>query len=496
REHGGFGPAPKFPRPVDLSFLLRVYGRTGDSTVLAICEKTLEEMARGGIYDQIGGGFHRYSTDARWLVPHFEKMLYDNALLARTYLEAHLVTGLDLYRTIATETLDWILREMTSEEGGFFSATDADSEGGEGRFFVWTSDEIENLLGDRDARIVCSYYGITPQGNFEDGRSIAHVARDASQVAAEHGIDLQELEETIVRARQRLYDARERRPKPFRDEKVITSWNALALAAFARAAQVTGSEAYLTAAQRAADLILDTLTANGRLLRTRKDGESKIPGFLDDHAYLADALLDLWETTFDVRWLREARRIADFALEHFRDPEGGGFFYTASDQEALIVRRAEIFDGATPASGAVLALALLRLERLSGEGRYRDAAKSYLESVRAPFDQAPMAFAATLTAADFAIHGPAEVAVVGDPSAARTRELIDAVHGTFVPARIVAACAPEETERLATDVPLLAGKGGGDRPRAFLCRNYTCGAPIESADELRAGLAVASAAAG
>src|SRR5690606_24756957 len=253
REHGGFGPAPKFPRPVDLSFLLRVYGRTGDSTVLAICEKTLEEMARGGIYDQIGGGFHRYSTDARWLVPHFEKMLYDNALLARTYLEAHLVTGLDLYRTIATETLDWILREMTSEEGGFFSATDADSEGGEGRFFVWTSDEIENLLGDRDARIVCSYYGITPQGNFEDGRSIAHVARDASQVAAEHGIDLQELEETIVRARQRLYDARERRPKPFRDEKVITSWNALALAAFARAAQVTGSEAYLTAAQRAAD---------------------------------------------------------------------------------------------------------------------------------------------------------------------------------------------------------------------------------------------------
>ena len=478
--HGGFGPAPKFPRSTELSMLLRVYALTGEESILEMCERTLEAMARGGMYDQVGGGFHRYSTDARWLVPHFEKMLYDNALLARTYLEALQVTGRGLYRRIASEVLDYVLAEMTSPEGGFYSATDADSEGREGVFFVWRPGEVEELLGGEDARLFCEYFNITAEGNFEDATSIPHITGELEEVAAALGIESPVARQKLEAARKTLYVAREKRPAPFRDEKVLTSWNGLMISAFARGAQVLGEPRYLEAAERAARLVLDEMREGERLLRVRKDGESRILGFLDDNAFFIEALLDLYEAGFDSGYLAAARRLTDIVIERFSDEQDAGLYFTSVDHELVLTRRKDPFDGAIPSAFAVMALNLLRLEKLSGEPAYGERARRLLLDVSAAVPRVPMGLGATLIALDFLLHPPVELALVGDLSSPLAADFLEKIHSGFLPSRVIAASANPPPAELAAEIPLLAGKEHkAVGARLYICRDYSCREPVD-----------------
>jgi hypothetical protein len=485
--YGGFGPAPKFPRSVELSKLLRHHHRTGDPRVLLMCEKTLEGMASGGMYDQIGGGFHRYSTDERWLVPHFEKMLYDNALLARTYLEAFQATGKDFYRVIAREILDYVLLEMTSPEGGFYSATDADSEGEEGKFFVWTPDEVGEVLEKKAARAVCEWFNITIGGNFEHGKSIPHVTRSIEAVSKSLKLEPGELRRIVQEGRQALYRRRGERVKPFRDEKIITSWNALMVSAFARGYQVLAEERYLDAARKASSLILEKLYRGRTLYRTYKDGRAKFPAYLDDHAYLAEALLDLYEATFEIDYLLKAREMTDVLLEHFWDSRSGGFFYTSGHHQDLICRKKDNLDGATPSGNGVAALNLLRLERLTGERLYQERALELFRGVKVYLDKAPMAMGYTILALDFFLHPPVEIVIAGDPSSPAARKLLGAVHQRFLPNKVLAGFAPPLRPELEQSIPLLRGKAPlAGEPAAYVCKNFACRAPVAEAERLTA----------
>ncbi len=479
RSHGGFGNAPKFPRSVEISKLLRHHLRTGDSQVLEMCERTLEGMALGGMYDQIGGGFHRYSTDERWLVPHFEKMLYDNALLARTYIEAFQATGKELHARVAREILDYVLREMTGPGGGFYSATDADSEGEEGKFFVWTPAEVETLLGKDDARFVCEYFNITREGNFEHASSIPNVPRPLETVAKLLRVEPIVVREAVRRGREALYKARQSREKPFRDEKTLAAWNGLMISAFARGYQVLEDQRYLNAAEAAAGFLTSQLFPGGKLHRTHKDGRTQFPGYLDDHAYVAEAFLDLYETTFKLSYLSRARELTDVLLQDFWDPVGGGFFYTALHHESLITRRKDDIDNATPSGNGVAALNLLRLERLTGLSIYRERALELLRGVKNLLERAPMAMSYTVLALDFLLHPPVEIAIVGDIQAEETRALLRKIHGRFLPGKVIASASIEQVAESSKSAPLLAGKTAiHGKATAYVCRNYSCQPPV------------------
>ena len=494
-EFGGFGPAPKFPRSVDISLLLRWHDLNKVDSTLQQCEKTLECMALGGMYDQIGGGFHRYSVDRKWLVPHFEKMLYDNALLVRTYLEAVQVTGKSLYRRVATEVLDYTLREMTSAEGGFYSATDADSEGEEGKFFVWTPAQVSEAFGEEGgpgepaaAGLFCAYYNITSSGNFEHSTSIPNVTRSLEDVAADLGMDASAASEIVKRGREKLYEVRSRRVPPLRDEKLITAWNGLMIAALARGYQVLGDERYLEAATGAVAFVFEHLHVDGRLRRTWKDGRARFDAYLDDYAYLAEALVDLYEATFELDYLKKARVLVDHMLESFGDPDTGGFFYTATDHEKLICRKRDILDNATPAASGVAALTLLRLERLTGDADYREAAEQALRSVKEFVDRAPMACGYTLLAVDFLLHPPIEIAVVG--AGDMRAEMLRVIHERFLPRKVLAGSGDSgRAEEIEKAVPLLAGKSApAGRSIAFVCRDFACKAPADNVEVLRSQL--------
>ena len=483
--HGGFGPAPKFPRSIEISGLLRHHARTGDSHVLLLCEKTLESMALGGIYDQDGGGFHRYSTDAVWLVPHFEKMLYDNALLARAYLEAYQATGRELYQRIAREVLDYVLREMTDDSGGFYSATDADSEGEEGKFFVWTPGQVIQELGADDGRAFCELYGVTEGGNFEHGTSIPHVARSVEAVARGLGVAPADLERRLPGMRARLLAARESRVKPFRDEKVITAWNGLMISALARGYQMLEEPRYLDAAKKAASLLGSELEREGKLHRTRKAGKAQVPGYLDDYSYLADALIDVYEATFDPVWLARARLLTDALLESFWDVRDGGFFYTALHHTHLLCRRKDPLDNATPSGNGVAAMVLLRLALLTGVADYREKANELLRGARVFLEKAPMAMSSTILALDWLLHPPLEIAIVGDMSSPEGKRLLRAVHRQFLPRRILASSPAPVPPGVAELVPFLQGKASLlDRPTAYVCKDSTCQAPVTREAEL------------
>ncbi|MBX3278868.1 MAG: thioredoxin domain-containing protein [Acidobacteria bacterium] len=483
--NGGFGSKPKFPPSMTLSFLLRHYHRTQDRAALAAVELTLGKMAHGGIYDQLGGGFHRYSVDEKWLVPHFEKMLYDNAQLARLYTEAWLATGRPLYRRIAEETLDYVLREMTDARGGFYSTQDADSEGEEGKFFVWTPAEIRELLGDEDAALFCRYYDVTDGGNFEE-KNILHVDVEMESVARLLGVDIERMSAAIGRGRGVLFEARERRIKPGRDEKMLTAWNGLMLRAFAEAANAFGRADYRDAAVRNAEFVLANLKRGDRLLRTHRDGESKLNAYLEDYAYFADGLLALYEATFETRWFTEARALAETMIEFFHDETDGGFFFTSIDHEALIARTREIYDNATPAGNSVAADVLLRLSLFTGEARYRDLAERTIRLAREVMLRAPSAFGRLLCALDLYISSPLEIAVVGDGEDAARAEMLAEVYGRYMPNRVVAASAPDDPGAVGA-IPLLAGRRAvGGRATAYVCRNFQCEAPITEAAELAA----------
>jgi uncharacterized protein len=486
--HGGFGSAPKFPQPLSLEVLLRHHARTGDEQSLRMLAHTLREMARGGMYDQIGGGFHRYSVDAHWLVPHFEKMLYDNALLARLYLHAFQATGDGELRRVAEEILRYVRREMTSPEGGFYSAQDADSEGVEGKFYVWEPEEVDAILGAEDGPLFRKYYDITAAGNFE-GKSIPRVQRDVAAVAEGAGVEAAHLEEVLARGRATLYEARAHRIWPARDDKVLTSWNAMMLEAWAVAARVLGRDEDRAMAVRNAEFLLRELRPGGELMRTWREGDARIDAFLEDHALLADALLSLYEATFDARWVAEARQLADRLLDLFWDEEAGVFHDARIGGEELVVRPRSVDDNPTPSGNSAATLMLLRLSAFTGEARYERVAGRVLHSMGALMQRAPLAFGRLLAALDFHLAVPREVVVAGDPAAGETRALLDIVGERYRPNTILALRRPAEDDSVEHIIPLLAGRAPVDgQPAAYVCRRFTCRRPVTEPWALRTEL--------
>jgi len=474
---GGFGQAPKFPPAIGLSFLLRHFHQTGHEPTLHIVRKTLDAMAAGGMYDHIGGGFARYSTDERWLVPHFEKMLYDNSLLAKTYIEAYQVTHDANYQRIATEILDYIIQEMTSPEGGFYSATDADSEGVEGKFFVWDPDQIETIVSsEEDTTRFCAFYDITADGNWEH-HSIPNTPRALEDVAQELGCSPEALQETIDRVRPLVYQARLKRVAPGLDDKVITAWNGMMISAMAEAARVLGQTRYLEAATKAADFLLTTLSRpDGGLYRTSRADKAHLDAYLEDYAFLIEALIDVYEAGGKEHYLKEAVRLADRLIKDFSDEQHGGFFTTAKDHETLILRSREGPDGATPSGNAVAAMALARLSFHFGREDFRDAATQAIRAYGRQIAQIPRGFAKSLIASDFLLRGPVELALVGTPGESKFEALSKELRRHYVPNRVIAHIDPQHPE---TVHPLLQGKTLiNGQPALYICRNFACEAPI------------------
>ncbi|MFL5623755.1 MAG: thioredoxin domain-containing protein [Gemmatimonadaceae bacterium] len=471
--NGGFGGAPKFPATMVLDFLLRFWKRSGTGEALDVVVTSFRKMARGGIYDQIGGGFARYSVDASWLVPHFEKMLYDNALLVR--LGAHLwqATRDEEVLRVTTETVEWLVREMTSPEGGFYSSLDADSEGHEGKFYIWSEEELDALLG-ADSPAFKMYYGVERGGNFE-GKSILFVPADRDVAAARAGIDPNALDEILVRARKILYDARARRVWPGRDEKILAAWNGLMLRGVATAARVFDRVDFEKLAIRNAEFLLSELVRDGRVMRSHKEGVTRIAGFLEDHAAVALGFLAVYELTFDERWVDRAREIADAMIEWFWDDEVGAFFDTARDAEPLITRPRDITDNATPSGTSLAVELLLHLAELEHDGEYRRRAVFVLETAGEPMMRFPIAFGHLLGSADMELYGAIEVALVGDVGSERFKALERAVAAQYVPSLVLAGGSPDSggNVKLLADRPLLDG-----RPTAYVCRGYTCDRPV------------------
>src|SRR5215475_3828976 len=485
--HGGFGNKPKFPPSMALEFLLRQYHRTKDAGALDAVELTLNKMARGGIYDQLGGGFHRYSVDEKWLVPHFEKMLYDNALLSRVYTDAFLATGNEFYKRIAVETLDYVAREMTDKEGGFYSTQDADSEGEEGKFFVWTPGEVATLIGEEDARLFNRYFDVSEVGNFE-GHSILRVDEDIDVIARLMRATRERLAEVIERGRKILFDAREKRVKPYRDEKILTAWNGLMTRSFAEASRAFDRKDYLEIATKNADFILTKLRRDGRLLRTCKDGESKLNGYHEDYAFMIEGLLALYEASFDPRWFEEARALAEAMIEQYWDDVAGGFFFTSADHEKLITRAKDFYDNAIPSGNSSAASALTRLSLFTGEDRYRKTAETIFRLMKPGMMRAPSAFGRLLSALDLFLASPYEIAIIGAPDDAETRAMIDVVFKRYLPNKVI-AFAPGAGSNASSAIKLLEGRDMIDgKATAYVCRNFYCEAPQTRAEGLAEAL--------
>jgi uncharacterized protein YyaL (SSP411 family) len=467
---GGFAGAPKFPPAMTLEFLLRRHLR-GAADVVGPITRTLDRMAAGGMYDQVGGGFHRYSTDERWHVPHFEKMLSDNALLARLYTRAWQVTGSEPYRRVAAETCDYLLRELRHPGGGLFSSQDADSEGVEGRFFVWGWDELVSVAGEETA----SALGASPQGNWEGTNVLWR--------PAETDLDL-------APALRRLFEAREARTRPATDDKVLAAWNGLAISALAETGRALGEPRYIEAAVAAAEFVLERLRApDGRLLRSWREGRGGPPAYADDHALLAEACLTVYETTFELRWFVAARALADDLLRLFRDPERGGFFQTGSDAQALVVRPKEIVDNAVPSGNSAAAEVLLRLSHLTGEPEYERAGASALRLVRDAMAGAPGGFGHALGALELYLGPVREVAIVGDPADDRTRALAaEVTTRRFLPNHVLAVAGPEDSASRSEVALLLERPQRDGLPTAFVCERFACKLPVTEPAELAAQL--------
>jgi len=487
--HGGLTrEKPKFPNPVNLEFLLRFHHATGSEPALQVVLFTLRKMAEGGLYDQLGGGFHRYSVDERWLVPHFEKMLYDNALLARVYLHAYQISGDPFYREIVEDTLDYVLREMTSPAGGFYSAQDADSEGEEGKFYVWTLQEIREALDgvveNLDALLV--YWGVSEAGNFE-GRNILHVADMLERVAVRHGVPVEQMREDVSAARTVLFTLRKRRVPPLRDEKILAAWNGMMLAALAEAARVLDRDDYRQAALRNASFLLGEMsTPDGRLWRSHKDGISKINAYLEDYAHVIDGLLELYMTTFEPRWFVAAQRLADHVLEHFR-AEDGGFYDTGDDHEALVMRPRSVQDNVVPSGNAMIAYDLLRLTGWTAETRYEEAALGVYRALGAVLGEYPMAFGQMLIGLDFWLRRPVEVALVGDLTRPEIVAMLKVLREPYRP-RAVVALSPGNAGPDAVPALLRTRTLRDGSPAAYVCENFVCAAPVTSAADLAAAL--------
>jgi uncharacterized protein len=478
--HGGFGQAPKFPHALELRLLLRIWKRFGADDALHMTRLTLDKMAMGGMYDQVGGGFHRYSTDARWLVPHFEKMLYDNALLTSAYVEAWRATGEPAYREVAEETLAYVVPEMTSPAGAFYSTQDADSEGEEGKFYVWTPAEIESVLGKDEAELFNYVFGITEDGNFE-GRSIPHRVKTWDQLARMLNLSVEELRRRVAESSRKLYEVRSRRVWPGRDEKILTAWNALMIAAFAQAGAAFGEPRYIEAAQRAADFLLTHMRSPaGRLFRTAAVGSPpKLNAYLEDYAFLIDALVELYQADFEPRWLRAAVELAEVMVHQFWDAAGRGFFYTGTDHEQLITRSKDTHDGSTPSGNAMAATALLRLGQLTGRKEFIEKGRQTLQVFHQTLADSPMSVGQMLCALDSFLGPEREMVVIGRRGDPETERVLNAIRGGFranelaVFHDVSSGTAPVEL------LPMLEGRAmQGDRVTTYLCENQTCGLPL------------------
>lgn len=490
-QRGGFGGAPKFPTPHHLTFLLRWHRRKPESDALKMVEKTLSSMRDGGIFDQVGFGFHRYSVDERWLVPHFEKMLYDQAMLAMAYCEAYQATGKPLYARVVRETLEYVLRDMRGPGGGFYSAEDADSEGEEGLFYVWKPEEVKELLGEERGGKFCAFFDIAPGGNFEDGRSIPHITKPPSVFAGLHGMSAPELEELLEDGRRRLFAARKMRDHPLKDDKVLASWNGLTIAALAKAYQALGDPSYLESASACAAFILERMTDGaGRLFRRYRDGEVANPGYADDYAFVIWGLIELYESSFEVRHLKAALELQRRMVQHFWSRKQHGFYYTADDSEQLIVRDREIYDGAIPSSNSVAALNLLRLGRMTGNLEWEEMADALLKSFASLVADYPSGYTQFLNAVDFALGPTSEVVLVGREDDGETRTMLEVLQRRFHPNRVLLF---KDTGGGGKDpsewAPFLRNMDPvGGNTAVYLCENYACRRPVSTLDELKAVL--------
>jgi uncharacterized protein YyaL (SSP411 family) len=493
-EHGGFGGAPKFPTPHHLTFLLRYWRRTSYEKALWMVEKTLTSMRLGGIYDHVGFGFHRYSVDSRWFLPHFEKMLHDQAMLTMAYTEAYQATGKDEYKETAEEILAFVLRDMTSSRGGFYTSIDADSEGQEGKFYTWRKQEIGQLLSQDEADLIATVFNIQENGNFPDettykdtGNNILYMSDPLKKISSEMRIPDKELEERFEAARSKLFNAREKRIHPETDEKILTDLNGLMIAALAKAAQAFNEPKYCDAAKKAADFLLTKVRdSEGRLYHRHKDDETSIQGFLDDHAFLAWGLIELYEATFETRYLESAIELTELMISHFRDEKSGAFYISADDAENIIVRIKDAYDGAHPSGNSIAALNLLRLAHITGKSKFEDIASSMIRTYSSIMSNAPTAFTQLLIALDFAVGPSSEVVIVGDQGAKETAAILRALRSSFLPnkVQILKPIGVEayKIEELAEFTRNLTSEEG--RATVYVCQGYRCSLPTTSVQRM------------
>lgn len=489
--NGGFGRSPKFPTPHHLVFLMRYARRHSNDSAMRMVEKTLQSMRRGGIYDHVGFGFHRYSTDERWFLPHFEKMLYDQALLAMAYTEAYAVTKKDEYKKTADEIFNYVLRDMTDPDGGFYSAEDADSEGEEGKFYLWTETELANVLGEDDARLWQRMYNTQPDGNYREeatghatGGNIFYLNKDWDVLAAENGWREEELRNRLESIRRKLFDVREKRVHPLKDDKILTDWNGLMIAALARAARTMESPAYESAAQKATDFILTHLRdSDGRLMKRYRRGKSGLPAHLDDYAMLTWGLIELYEAGFDLKYLEAAMELQEIMIREFWDGERGGFYFSRADDGELITRMKEIYDGAIPSGNSVAAMTLLRLARMTGRTDWEEKShrigQVFAENIR----RAPMAYTQFLQTLDFAPSY--EIVVVGDRTDKDTQSMLRAIELVTGRPKVVLLKTPDNADRLAELSPFTKSQTARDgRTTVYVCENFSCNAPTTDIDEM------------
>ncbi len=488
--HGGFGTQPKFPNPTNLDCLLRYWHYSGNENFLNVVKLSLDKMAGGGIYDQLGGGFHRYSVDDHWLVPHFEKMLYDNAQLLPLYAAMHRITGEARYARVARETLDYVQREMRHPGGGFYATQDADSEGEEGKFFVWTKAEVDERLGD-DARLFCRSYDVTEAGNWESGNNVLHLTVSLEQLANLFQQDVATVGEKLEASRRTLFAAREQRVKPFRDEKILTAWNGLMLSGMIDAASALGDDEAMQTVRDTIAFLRHHMLRDGVLLRSHKDGQSKLAGYLDDYAFLAAALLDAFEATFEPSYFDLARQLTAILLADFWDDANGGFFFTGRNHETLIDRVKSATDQAIPSGTAVAARNLLRLYAHTGEADYLQRAERVLLLYHQHMEQQPFGYASLLSVCADYLHKPQEIVLIGTPGAPDTQALLAALHRTYVPHKTLVLIDPQRAAATLAALPLLrdvlAGKTQVDgKATVYVCRDFTCSLPVTEPAELAA----------
>ncbi|MFB0562259.1 MAG: thioredoxin domain-containing protein, partial [Candidatus Lokiarchaeia archaeon] len=493
-QYGGFGHGRKFPTPHNLTFLLRYWRRTGDGWALRMVEKTLQSMRLGGIYDHVGFGFHRYSVDNKWLVPHFEKMLYDQAMLVMAYTEAYQATGKEEYAQTAQEILTYVLRDMTAPEGGFYSAEDADSEGEEGKFYLWTEEEIRQILSKEEAETIIKTYNITKEGNFEEeasrkktGKNILHLKKILPDVISDFKASPQEIKELLENARQKLFLAREKRVHPHKDDKILTDWNGLMIAALAKAAQVLENAEYLNAAERAADFILTRMfDSEGRLYHRYRDGETAIQGFLDDFAFLIYGLIELYEASFEVKYLQNAITLTDEMVKHFWDGENGGFYFAAAEAENVLVRKKEIYDGAYPSGNSVAMLNLLLLGRLTAKPEYEGKAAQIIHTFSRAVSRSPIGYTQLMGALDFAIGPSYEVVIVGNTQSDDTKTMLKTLGKKFVPNKVVLFVPSEEESPEITNLAEFTKYQSSinNEATAYVCLNYNCKLPTTDIEKM------------